>query len=96
VIAGKNEDLDTIEPGMFPALPSPEPFDKLFQPAEASRRLCECRLPGTDRRGGMLVSIGEQCNRRPKLGKRGRSRHARASLAEFMTVAAALRSGAMA
>jgi hypothetical protein len=56
VVAGKDQHVDPVEARHGPALPARQPEDDILEPAEASRRLRQARLPRGGGGGGILVA----------------------------------------
>ena len=64
VIAGKNRDRDLLEPWHFAPLPARQPYRKLFETAETSRRFGQRLLPKGGGRSGVPVAGGQVATER--------------------------------
>jgi hypothetical protein len=59
MITGKDRDGDMLESWDLAALPSRQPYGKLFKAAKTSRRFCQCLLPASGEVGRGRVAVGQ-------------------------------------
>ena len=64
MVAGEDQHLDMVEARLTPPLPASEPGGEILEPAEASLRLGEARLPLRDRRSRGVVATGKAAQAR--------------------------------